>query len=91
MSFFKWRIQWHDMFGNTFSIIYAPQNLAIESRSKDLRLLVSEIDVSLCNWPPFFKWSPKWRIQWHYVLGNIFSEIYAPERVDNDSDTPLSF
>ena len=35
----------HDVFGNTFSIIYAPQNLDIESKSKDLRLLVSEIDV----------------------------------------------
>ena len=43
----KWRIYWHDVFDNTFSGIYAPQNLYIESTLKDLRLLVSEIDVSL--------------------------------------------
>ena len=85
------------MFGNTFSKIYAPQNLDIESKSKALRLLDSEIDVLLCNWPPFLKCPPKWRIQWRDVFGNTFSEIYAPEnlythvRVDNDSATPLSF
>ena len=44
------------MFGNTFSKIDAPQNLDIESKSKALRLLDSEIDVLLCNWPPFLKW-----------------------------------
>ena len=43
----KWRIHWHDVFGNTFSGIYAPQNLYIESTLKALRLLVSEIDVLL--------------------------------------------
>ena len=36
----KWRIHWHDVFGNTFSGIYA-------STLKALRLLVSEIDVLL--------------------------------------------
>ena len=40
----KWRIQWHDVFGNTFSEIYAPENLYnIESTMMALRLLVSEI------------------------------------------------
>ena len=46
----------------------------------------------------FFKWRiqwhdmSQWRIQWRDVLGNTFSEIYAPENlVDNDSATPLSF
>ena len=35
------------------SEIHAPQNLDIESKLKALRLLVSEIDVLLCKWPPF--------------------------------------
>ena len=39
----KWRIQWHDVFGNAFSEIYAPENLYIESTMMALRLLVSEI------------------------------------------------
>ena len=57
----KWRMQWHDEFGTTFSGIYAPQNLYIESTLKDLRLLVSEIDVLLWKWPPFCKmaWPPQ--------------------------------
>ena len=46
----KWRIHWHDVFDNTFSGIYAPQNLYIESTLKALRLLVSEIDVLLWKW-----------------------------------------
>ena len=29
----------------------------------------------------FLKWAPKWRIQWHDVSGNRFSEIYAPENL----------
>ena len=49
----KWRIQLHDVFGNTFSEIYVPQNIDIESKSKDLRLLVDEIDVLLWKWPQF--------------------------------------
>ena len=48
-----WWIQSHDVFGNTFSEIYAPQNLDIESKLKALRLLVSEIEVLLRKWPPF--------------------------------------
>ena len=51
----KWRIHWHDVFGNTFSGIYAPQNLYIESTLKALRLFVSEIDVLLWKWTPFCK------------------------------------
>ena len=51
----KWQIHWHDVFGNTFSGIYAPQNLYIESKLKALCLLVSEIDVLLWKWPPFCK------------------------------------
>ena len=43
----KWQIHWHVVFGNTFSGIYATQNLYIESTLKALRLLVSEIDVLL--------------------------------------------
>ena len=39
----KWWMQWHDVFGNTFSEIYAPENLYIESTMMVLRLLVSEI------------------------------------------------
>ena len=38
----KWRIQWHDVSGNSFSEIYAPENLHIESTMIALRLLVSE-------------------------------------------------
>ena len=34
--FFKWRVQWNGMFGNTFYKIYASQNLDIESKSKVL-------------------------------------------------------
>ena len=37
-----------------FLQVYAPQNLDIESKLKDLRLLVSEIDVLLWKWPPCF-------------------------------------
>ena len=39
----QWRIQWHDVSGNTFSEFYAPENLYIESTMLALRLLVSEI------------------------------------------------
>ena len=35
-----------------FLQVYAQQNLDIESKLKDLRLLVSEIDVLLLTWPP---------------------------------------
>ena len=52
----KWRVQWHDVFGNTFSEIYAPENLYIESTMMAVRLLVSE------TWRHsghFFKWLPK--------------------------------
>ena len=76
------------MLGNTFSKIYAAQNLNIESKSKAMRLLVSEIDIILCNCN-FGGYNGD-------VFSNTFSEIYAPEnlyiyRVDNDSATPLSF
>ena len=69
--FVKWppksRIHWHDVFGNTFSGIYAPQNLYVESTLKALRLLVSEIDVLLWKWPPFCKMAFKMsgRIVWY--------------------------
>ena len=33
----------------------------------------------------FLKWAPKWRIQWHDVSGNSFSEIYAPENLYMES------
>ena len=52
---FKWRIPWHDVFGNTFSEIFTPQNLYIESQLKAACLLVSEIDVLLWTLPVFFK------------------------------------
>ena len=39
----KWRIQWHDISGNSFSEIYAPENLYMESTMIAIRLLVSEI------------------------------------------------
>ena len=42
-----------------FSEIYSPQNIYIESILKALRLLVSEIDVLLWKWPPFFKMASK--------------------------------
>ena len=41
----KWRIQWTIVFGNTFSGIYAPQNLYIDSTLKALCVLVSELDA----------------------------------------------
>ena len=74
-------IQWHDVFGNAYSEIYAPQNIYIESKLNVLHLLVSEVDVLLCKWPPFFKWPPNGGIQFHDVLGNTFSEIYAPQNI----------
>ena len=43
------------IFGNTFSEIYAPQYLDIESNVKALHFLVSEIDILLWKWTPFFK------------------------------------
>ena len=50
----------HDVFGNTFSEDYAPQNLDIQSKLKTLHFLVSEIDVFLWKMPPFvFKMSSK--------------------------------
>ena len=39
----KWRIQWHDVFGNIFYEIYSPENLYIESTMMVLLLLFSEI------------------------------------------------
>ena len=84
----KWRIHGH----GTFSKIYAPQNLDIESTWKALRHLVSEIDVLLWKWPPFFKSHPKWRVQWRDVFSNTFSAIYAPENLYMESTiTPPSF
>ena len=51
--FVKWpsqcQIEWCDTFGNTFSEIYASQNLYIESKLKVLRLLISEIADILEN------------------------------------------
>ena len=38
------RTEWCGIFGNTFSEIYASQNLYIESILNAMRLLVSEID-----------------------------------------------
>ena len=55
----RWQIQRCGVFGNTFSEIYAPQNLYLESKLKALRLLVSGIDVLLWKWPPFFKMASK--------------------------------
>ena len=37
-----------------FLQVYASLNLEVESKLKVLRLLVSEIDVLLCTWPPCF-------------------------------------
>ena len=70
----KWRIQWHDEFGNTFSGIYAPQNLYIESTLKALRLLVSEIDVLLWKWPPFCKmaFTMSDRVVWYIIVWQYF-------------------
>ena len=42
-----------------FSEIFSPQNIYIESILRALRLLVSEIDVLLWKWPPFFKMASK--------------------------------
>ena len=42
-----------------FSEIYAPQNLYLELKLKALRLLVSEIDVLIWQWPPFSKMASK--------------------------------
>ena len=70
----------HDVFGNTFSEVCAPQYLYIESNLKALNPLVSEIDVYYFeNGRDFFKWPLNWRIQWHDVFGNTFSEVYAPQ------------
>ena len=74
----KWPPKWHDVFGNTFSRIYAPQNIYIEPTLEVLRLLCSEIDVLLWKWPPFVKWVSQCRIEWCDTCGNNFSEIYAP-------------
>ena len=59
----KWRINWHDVFGNTFSGIYAPQNLYIQSKLKVLRLLVSEIAAILENGRHN---RPRHNLAWHY-------------------------
>ena len=32
----------------------------------------------------FFKWLPKWWMQWHDVFDNTFYEIYAPQNIDID-------
>ena len=33
----------------------------------------------------FFKWLPKWWMQWHDVFGNTFYDIYAPQNIDIES------
>ena len=76
----KWWMQWHDVFGNTFYEIYAPQNRHIV-KIETLRPLVSEIGLFLEMSAILLKWPPKWRTQWHDVFGNTFSEIYAPENL----------
>ena len=94
----KWRIYWHNVFGNTFSGIYAPQNLYVESTLKALRLLVSEIDVLLWKWPPFCKmaFTMSDRIVWY--ISQYFSEIYDSQNlyrgvctVKVEGSAPLSF
>ncbi len=77
----KWRIRWHDVFGNTFSGFYTPQNLYIVSTLKALRLLVSEIDVLIWKWPPFCKiaFTMSDRVVWY--ICNTFSEIYASQNL----------
>ena len=87
-------IQWHGVFGNTFSEIHSEQNLDIESKVKALRLLVSEIDLLLCKWSPFFLNC----LQNGGYNGMMYSEILflksTPQktyRVENDGSTPLSF
>ena len=77
----KWWMQWHDVFGNTFYEIYAPQNIDIIVKIETLRLLVSEIGLFLEMSAILLKWPPKWRIQWHDVFGNTLSDIYAPENL----------
>ena len=92
----KWRIHWHDVFGNTFSGIYAPQNLYyIESTLKALRILVYEIDVLLWKWPPFCKmaFTTSDRVVWYisqYVFWNLrlTKPIYT---VKVEGSAPLSF
>ena len=81
----KWRIHWLDIFGSTFSKIYAPQIIDIESKSKALCLLVSETDVLLWKWPSCFKSPPKRRVQWRDVFSNTFSEIYTTENLYMES------
>ena len=69
----KWRIYWRDGFGNTFSGMYAPQNLHIESTLKALRLLVSEIDVYYFgNGHHFVKWLSQCQIEWCGIFRNTF-------------------
>ena len=72
--FVKWRIQWQDEFGNTFSGIYARQNLYIESTLKVLLLLVSEIDVLHGKLPPFCKmaFTMSDRVVWYIILWQYF-------------------
>ena len=71
----KWRIQWRDEFGNTFSGIYAPQNLYIELTLKALRLLVSEIDVLLWKWPTFCKMAFTMSDRVVYVVRSIMAKL----------------
>ena len=77
----KWRIDWHDVFGNTFSGIYATQNLYIESTLKALRLLVSEIDVLLWKWLPFYKMAFTMSARMVWYISQYFSEIYASQNL----------
>ena len=69
--------------------------ICVDTRVTILCLKVSKIRHMTLEMAAIFKkWAPKWRIQWHDISGNRFSEIYSPEnlyRVDNDSATPISF
>ena len=69
------------IFGNTFSEIYAPQNVFIQPTLKDLCLLVSEIDVLLRKWVAILynvlqNGGCNFMIYRQYV-----SEIYAPQNL----------
>ena len=75
----KWRIQLHDVFGNTFFWNLRPtkpwNSVEIEGPAP---LSLWDRRITLEMGAILFEWPPQWRMQWQLVFSNTFSEIYVP-------------
>ena len=73
----------HDVFGNTFSDVYAPKPRHLIEIEDYAPLSFLDRDITLEMVAIFLSWPQKWRIHWHDIFGSTFcSKIYAPQNLD---------